>query len=187
MKSTLWSGRRNGRGIQGGDPRLNRDVAIKVLHQTSDQPRLHRFEQEARAVAALSHPNVVAIFDVGIGDTPFLVTEFLDGETLRLRMARGRLTVALDPLSPWRHAVSALMFLTIGRSREGLEASQTALNLRADSGLGLWCAGMAFRNLNRHAESIATFERAVQLAPTALYLSSELGQSLARAGFRDRG
>ena len=94
--------------------------------------------------------------------------------------------VALDPLSPWTHAVSALMFLTIGRSREGLEASQTALNLRADSGLGLWCAGMAFRNLNRHAESIATFERAVQLAPTAGYLSSELGQSLARAGFRDR-
>ena len=94
--------------------------------------------------------------------------------------------VALDPLSPWTHAVSALMFLTIGRSREGLEASQTALNLRADSGLGLWCAGMAFRNLNRHAESIATFERAVQLAPTAGYLSSELGQSLACAGFRDR-
>jgi hypothetical protein len=61
-----------------------------------------------------------------------------------------------------------LMFLTIGRSREGLEASQTALNLRADSGLGLWCAGMAFRNLNRHAESIATFERAVHLRVSVL-------------------
>lgn len=95
--------------------------------------------------------------------------------------------IALDPLSPWTHGVSALMFLSIGRSREGLEASQTALNLRADSGLGLWCAGMAFRSLRRYEESIATFERAVQLSPTAVYLSSELGQSLAAAGFRDRG
>jgi tetratricopeptide (TPR) repeat protein len=94
--------------------------------------------------------------------------------------------IALDPLSPWTHGVSALMFLSIGRSREGLEASQTALNLRADSGLGLWCAGMALRSLKRFGESIATFERAVQLSPTAVYLSSELGQSLAAAGFRDR-
>ena len=78
------------------------------------------------------------------------------------------------------------MFLSIGRSREGLEASQTALNLRPDSGLGLWCAGMALRSLKRYGESITTFERAVQLSPTAVYLSSELGQSLAAAGFRDR-
>ena len=75
------------------DPRLNRDVAIKVLRQTSDQSRSHRFEQEARAVAALSHPNVVAIFDVGTGSPAFLVTEFLDGETLRLRLARSRLAI----------------------------------------------------------------------------------------------
>ena len=94
--------------------------------------------------------------------------------------------IALDPLSPWTHGVSALMFLAIGRPREGLGASQTALSLRADSGLGLWCAGMALRSLKRHGESIATFERAVHLSPTAVYLSSELGQSLAAAGFRDR-
>jgi tetratricopeptide (TPR) repeat protein len=94
--------------------------------------------------------------------------------------------IALDPLSPWTHGVSALMWLSIGRSRESLDASQTALSLRADSGLGLWCAGMALRSLKRHDESIAMFERAVQLSPTAIYLSSELGQSLAAAGFRGR-
>jgi tetratricopeptide (TPR) repeat protein len=94
--------------------------------------------------------------------------------------------IALDRLSPWTHGVSALMLLAIGRARESLEASQMALSLRADSGLGLWCAGMALRSLKRHDESIAMFERAVQLSPTAIYLSSELGQSLAAAGLRGR-
>jgi TolB-like protein len=76
------------------DPRLGRDVAVKVLSKeaAADPDRLRRFEQEARAVAALSHPNVLAIFDVGIGESPFLVTELLDGETLRSLLARGPLT-----------------------------------------------------------------------------------------------
>jgi len=73
------------------DPRLGREVAIKVLPESlaTDQTRLHRFEHEARAVAALSHPNVLAIFDIGTGQPPFIVTELLDGETLRTRIDRG--------------------------------------------------------------------------------------------------
>jgi serine/threonine protein kinase/Tfp pilus assembly protein PilF len=76
------------------DPRLGRDVAVKVLADApgADPDRLRRFEQEARAVAALSHPNVLAIFDIGVGDVPFLVTELLDGETLRALLERGPLT-----------------------------------------------------------------------------------------------
>lgn len=75
------------------DPRLGRDVAIKILPQeaTVDAGRRRRFEQEARAVAALSHPNVLAIFDVGVSGTPFLVTELLEGETLRALLERGPL------------------------------------------------------------------------------------------------
>ena len=75
------------------DPRLDRDVAIKVLHETTDRSRLLRFEQEARAAAALSHPNVLSIYDVGTGSPAFLVTELLDGETLRVRMTHGRIGV----------------------------------------------------------------------------------------------
>ena len=77
------------------DPRLGRDVAIKVLPSSfaADPSRLHRFEQEARAVAALSHQNILAIFDIGTGDQPYLVTEFLDGETLRAIVDRGPLAV----------------------------------------------------------------------------------------------
>jgi serine/threonine-protein kinase len=75
------------------DPRLGRDVAIKVLPASfaTDASRLHRFEQEARAVAALSHPNILAIFDIGAGDHPYLVTELLEGETLRATIERGPL------------------------------------------------------------------------------------------------
>src|SRR5688572_4736331 len=75
------------------DPRLGRDVAVKILPDgdATDPEHLGRFEHEARAVAALSHPNVLAIFDVGLGDIPFLVTELLTGETLRALLDKGPL------------------------------------------------------------------------------------------------
>src|SRR4249919_2994448 len=66
------------------DARLGRDVAIKVLPAAfSDDPdRLRRFEQEARAAAALNHPNILHILDVGRdGSTSYVVSELLDGET----------------------------------------------------------------------------------------------------------
>ena len=79
------------------DPRLGRDVAIKILPQVfaGDAERLRRFEQEARAAAALNHPNIVAIHDVGTWEygTPYVVSELLAGETLRARINKGALSV----------------------------------------------------------------------------------------------
>ena len=72
------------------DTRLGREVAIKLLPESvaGDPERLRRFSQEARTIGALSHPNVVSVFDVGEQDgVPYLVTELLSGETLRERMA----------------------------------------------------------------------------------------------------
>ena len=72
------------------DPRLQRDVAIKVLpaYVSRDPDRLRRFEQEARATGALNHPNILAVFDVGIHEgSPYLVTELLEGSSLKARMA----------------------------------------------------------------------------------------------------
>jgi serine/threonine protein kinase len=74
------------------DPRLGRDVAIKVLPAafSADPDRLHRFEVEARAAAALNHPNILAVYDLGTHDgAPYIVSELLQGETLRTRAARG--------------------------------------------------------------------------------------------------
>ena len=76
------------------DTRLGRDVAVKVLPESfaRDNDRLRRFEQEARAVAALNHPNILAVFDIGqhLG-LPFLVSELLEGESLRAVLDRGPL------------------------------------------------------------------------------------------------
>jgi Tol biopolymer transport system component len=76
------------------DARLGRDVALKILPEsfTQDADRLHRFEQEARAVAALNHPNILAVFDIGRhSGSPFLVSELLEGESLRSVLDRGAL------------------------------------------------------------------------------------------------
>ena len=81
------------------DPRLEREVAIKVLPQqmSADPAALARFQREAKAIAALSHPNIVAIFDFGTHEgVTYAVTELLDGTTLRTLLGDGPL--------PWRRA-----------------------------------------------------------------------------------
>ena len=76
------------------DPRLGRHVAIKVVPRafSADPDRLRRFEQEARAAAALNHPNVVAVHDLGTHEgQPYIVSEFLEGQTLRRAAGAGAL------------------------------------------------------------------------------------------------
>ena len=83
------------------DTRLNRDVALKVMapHIASDPVMRRRFETEARAVASLSHPGILSIYELAIADgTPFAVMELLEGRNLRDRLSGGPL--------PWREAVS---------------------------------------------------------------------------------
>ena len=83
------------------DTRLERDVAIKVLPQATaqDPSALARFRREAQAIAALQHPNILAIYDAGVEHgTTFAVIELLEGETLRSRIS--------DSPVPWRRAVA---------------------------------------------------------------------------------
>src|SRR5208283_5075792 len=95
VKSLLGSGGM-GEVYRARDSRLGRDVAIKVLPSflSADAERLRRFGQEARAAAALNHPNILAVFQMGTyEDSPYLVSELLEGETLRDQIKRGRLSV----------------------------------------------------------------------------------------------
>ena len=85
-----------GEVYQAYDPRLERNVAIKVLPRAfvNNLDRLRRFEQEARAAAALNHPNILAIYDIGTtaeAGIPYVVSELLEGETLREQVKRGPL------------------------------------------------------------------------------------------------
>jgi eukaryotic-like serine/threonine-protein kinase len=79
------------------DTRLGRDVAIKVVSEAlgADGAFLERFDREAKLAASLAHPNVVALFDVGLQDgKPYFVTELLQGESLRERLAKGSIPLA---------------------------------------------------------------------------------------------
>jgi len=82
--------------LRARDTRLNRDVAVKVLPKdfVADADRLRRFEQEAKTLAALNHPNVLTVFDACVHeDAPYLVSELLEGKTLREEMHGGVLPV----------------------------------------------------------------------------------------------
>ena len=80
------------------DTRLNRNVAIKVLpsHLSANEQLKQRFEREAQAISSLSHPNICALYDVGTENgTDYLVMEYLEGETLAVRLNRGALSAEL--------------------------------------------------------------------------------------------
>jgi serine/threonine protein kinase/tetratricopeptide (TPR) repeat protein len=98
-----------GEVYRGRDSRLGREVAIKVLpgHLANDPQALDRFEREGKAVAALSHPNILVLFDAGTQDgIRYAVTELLEGETLSDRLSRGPL--------PWRKTVELGVALAEG-------------------------------------------------------------------------
>jgi serine/threonine protein kinase len=95
------------------DARLNRSVAIKILPTdvAGDPVRRERFEQEARALGALNHPNIVAVYDVGQSEgQAYIVSELVDGESLRTVIERG--------------PISGRKFLDIGiQTAEGIAAA----------------------------------------------------------------
>jgi eukaryotic-like serine/threonine-protein kinase len=84
------------------DTRLGRDIALKVVNEAlAGNPELvRRFEQEARLAGSLNHPNLVAVYDVGLHEgAPYFITELLKGESLRTRLSRGR--IPLDSALDW--------------------------------------------------------------------------------------
>jgi len=98
-----------GRVYRAVDPRLRRDVAVKILHE-QNADRVRRLRTEARAAAALNHPNIVSVYDVGETDgTEYIVTELVRGAPLLSRMRNGRLSIAeaLDYAIPIARGLAA--------------------------------------------------------------------------------
>src|SRR5271156_5090439 len=94
------------------DARLDRTVAIKILPASfsADPDRMQRFAQEARAAAALNHPNILSIYDIGEDrGAPYVVSELLEGETLRDRLRNGPLPSrkAIDYAQQIAHGLAA--------------------------------------------------------------------------------
>ena len=139
------------------DQRLGRDVAIKVLpeHTASSPDALARFEFEARAVAALNHPNILAIHDVGsTAGGSFAVMELLEGETLRERLAReGR----LPPRKALDIAVQLARGLAAAHARGIVHRDLKPSNvfLTSDGRLKILDFGVAVHEATSHAASVA--------------------------------
>jgi eukaryotic-like serine/threonine-protein kinase len=115
------------------DTTLDRDVAVKVMHrEMSEQPdQLERFRQEARAVAKLSHPNVVAVIDAGEdGGYPYIVFEYVEGETLKQRIAR---VGALDTQEALAYAIEIARGLTVAHARKMVHRDIKPQNVLIDA------------------------------------------------------
>jgi serine/threonine-protein kinase len=115
------------------DDTLDRAVAVKVMHrEMSEQAdQLERFRQEARAVAKLSHPNVVAVIDAGEdGGHPYIVFEYVEGETLKQRISR---VGALDPQEALAYAIEVARGLTVAHARNMVHRDIKPQNVLIDS------------------------------------------------------
>ena len=105
------------------DETLDRPVAVKLMHrEISEQPdQLERFRREARSVAKLSHPNIVAVIDAGEdGGRPYIVFEYVEGENLKQRIKR---LGALDPQEALAYAIEIGNGLRLAHARTNLAAT----------------------------------------------------------------
>jgi eukaryotic-like serine/threonine-protein kinase len=115
------------------DTTLDRQVAVKVLHRemSEQEDQLQRFRQEARAVAKLSHPNVVAVIDAGEdGGHPYIVFEYVEGETLKQRISR---LGALDPQEALAYAIEIARGLTVAHNRRMIHRDIKPQNVLIDA------------------------------------------------------
>jgi hypothetical protein len=168
-----------GEVFRARDERLGRDVALKLIRPASgDNPdHLRRFELEARAAAALNHPNIVAIYDVGFNDgTPYIVCELLEGNTLRKRLSEGALPVriALD------YALQIVQGLIAAHERRIVHRDLKPENLfvTTDGRVKILDFGVAKlqsspEDSERSVEELTTVTRSGAVIGTVAYMSPE--------------
>ena len=167
-----------GEVFRARDERLGRDVALKLIRPaSSDNPdHLRRFEQEARAAAALNHPNILAIYDVGFdGTTPYIVSELLEGKTLRQRLSEGR----IPPQQAAGYALQIVHGLTAAHDRHIVHRDLKPENLfiTNDDRVKILDFGVAKLQLdpeeNRSIESLTTVTKHGAVIGTVAYMSPE--------------
>ena len=154
------------------DTRLSREVAIKVLpeHLAKDPEALDRFRREAIAVAALAHPNILVLYDVGLEqEIQYAVTELLEGETLRECLSRGPL--------PWRKVAQLGSGLAAAHSKGIVHQDIKPANivLTSDGRVKILDFGLAqMRSAPSQSDDTATLtEAAPAVMGTVGYMSPE--------------
>ena len=167
-----------GEVFRARDERLGRDVALKLIRPSSSNnpDHLRRFEQEARAAAALNHPNILAIFDVGFeGASPFIVSELLEGKTLRERLNEGAIT--LPQASAYALQIAQGLVAAHERHIVHRDLKPENLFLTRDDRIKILDFGVAkLQNLveeNRTVESLTTVTKHGAVIGTVAYMSPE--------------
>ncbi len=159
-----------GEVFRARDERLGREVALKLIRPaSSDNPdHLRRFEQEARAAAALNHPNILAIYDVGFeGTTPYIVSELLEGKTLRQRLEEG--PIPLREATDW--ALQIAHGLTAAHDRHVVHRDLKPENLFLTNEGRVKILDFGVAKLQAPAED----DRAIQNLPTVTRSGTVIG------------
>jgi eukaryotic-like serine/threonine-protein kinase len=159
------------------DERLGREVALKLIRQSSgDNPdHLRRFEFEARAAAALNHPNIVAVYDVGASEgTPYIVCELLQGKTLRKRLIEG----ALPARQVADYALQVVKGLVAAHERRIIHRDLKPENLFITSDgrikiLDFGVAKLQSSSEDRSADELTTITKSGTVIGTVAYMSPE--------------
>lgn len=183
-----------GEVYKAADPTLNRPIALKVLRPelSRDPERLSRFLQEARAASALNHPNILTIHEVGDHDqSRFLVSEFVEGETLRQRLARGSLTLReiLDIMIQASSALAAAHAASIVHR----DIKPDNLMLRPDGYVKVLDFGVATMVRSKQPDAMATMAATMDapetgagmIVGTIAYMSPEQARGLPVDGRAD--
>ena len=167
-----------GEVFRARDERLGRDVALKLIRPASSNnpDHLRRFEQEARAAAALNHPNILAIYDVGFeGSNPYIVSELLEGMTVRARLGQGAIAVR-DAAG---YALQIALALTAAHERHIVHRDLKPENLfiTNDGRIKILDFGVAKLQAapdeNRSVESLTTVTKHGAVVGTVAYMSPE--------------
>src|SRR5215467_8163754 len=160
------------------DERLGRDVALKLIRPGSgdNADHLRRFELEARAAAALNHPNILAIYDVGFeGSSPYIVSELLQGKTLRQRLSEGPIPAS----EAFNYALQIAEGLTAAHERHIVHRDLKPENLfLTDEGrVKILDFGVAKLQPsaaeNRSVETLTTVTKTGSVVGTVAYMSPE--------------
>ncbi len=166
-----------GEVFRARDERLGRDVAIKLIRPASSEnpEHLRRFEQEARAAAALNHPNILAIYDVGFaGTTPYIVSELLHGKTLRVRLLEGPL--ALREVSDYSLQIAHGLIAAHERHIVHRDLKPENLFLTTEGRVKILDFGVAKLQATedgRAVESLTTVTKSGTMVGTVAYMSPE--------------
>jgi tetratricopeptide (TPR) repeat protein len=170
------------------DTRLHRNVALKILpgELASHKDRMRRFEQEAQAAAALNHPNIATIYEIGDDEgTRFIAMEFIDGQTLRQKI-HGEPTELRKLLGCLQHAAEGLAKAHVAGIEEAIAEFRQLLNLAPGKPLGIAGLAHVYALAGKRAEAQKALAELLELAKQRYVPPASIAMIYGALGDKDK-